>query len=447
MKFIFSLLAYSQKDANIASKHMLQQLLTQQVIPNARVDIPLQDYPQCRQAAVSYVMNVFPSNDCTSRFILLTACSDKNEDIRSLASRNLFLEQDKNYPDFDSLLKLIITNAHGDYPMGRQTLVYHPQTYQEMIYYLHRCLIRESFNGEKNTPLWKYEEQIFNVYQIAKNDSKIWYNYIQFLLDFVLVIHDCLSTYFLFESIIIGYHLNDEKLFELFHDNLSSFRQLCLYSTRDDTRRYSSLLYAYILSKKVDTNSLVLIDELIKIIPNLNQRFEQREGSILALGYVCSYLNKSNDYINIAKDILLKLFFDKQNEFTYSLLISIGQLARMNCFNQLDEVNIKKFIEMIKGKIRTINETNRIKEKAIQTLGFLAVCYRNQSEYIIDILTQSLVDTKQIELQLNIGKKKKKENLHFLKLKSRNITNYDLTAYTNPSSRVTSLLEYCMESN
>ncbi len=405
-------MAYSQKDASVASKHMLQQLLTQQVIPNpSSENIPI-DYPHCRQAAVSYVMNVFPSNDCTSRFILLTACSDKNEDIRSLASRNLFTEQDNNYPDFQSLLKLILSNAHGDYPMGRQTLVYHPQTYQEMIYYLHRCLIRESFNGEKTTPLWKYEEKLSNLYNQAKTDPKIWYNYIQFLLDFVLVVHDCLSTYFLFESILIGYHLNDNKLNELFNENLGSFRQLCLFSTRDDTRCYSSLLYAYILSKK-DSNSS-LIDELIKIIQNSNQRFEQREGSILAFGYFCSYLEKSNKYINIGKDILLKLFFDNQNEYILSLLISIGQLARMNCFNQHDEFNIKQFIDIIKIKIRTINETNRIKEKAIQTLGFLAVCYRKQSENIIDILTQSLVDTKQIELQLNIGKTEKYPMIHHL---------------------------------
>ncbi len=381
---------------------MLQQLLTQQVIPNPSLEATPPDYPQCRQAAVSYVMNVFPSNDCTSRFILLTACSDKNEDIRSLASRNLFTEQNNNYPDFHLLLKLILSNAHGNYPMGRQTLVYHPQTYQEMIYYLHRCLIRQSFNGEKTTPLWKYEEQLSSIYDLVKNDPIIWYNYIQFLLDFILVIHDCLSTYFLFEAILIGYHLNDQKLIDLFRENLSSFRQLCLFSTRDDTRRYTSLLYAYVLSKQ-DSN-LSAIDELIKIISNSNQRFEQREGSILALGYICSYLNQSNEYINHGKDILMKLFFDYQNEFILALLISIGQLARMNCFNQHDQLNIKKFIDIIKTKIRTINETNRIKEKAIQTLGFLAVCYRQQSENIIDILTQSLVDTKQIELQLNIGK-------------------------------------------
>jgi len=405
-------LAYSQKDASVASKHMLQQLLTQQVIPNPSSESIPYDYPHCRQAAVSYVMNVFPSNDCTSRFILLTACSDKNEDIRSLARRNLFIEQDNNYPDFQSLLKLIISNAHGDYPIGRETLVYHPQTYQEMIYYLHRCLIRESFNGEKTTPLWKYEEKLEYIYEIVKtNDSKIWYNYIKFLLDFVLVIHDCLSTYFLFESILIGYHLNDNKLIEFFNENLSSFRQLCLYSTRDDTRRYSSFLYAYILSKKDFYSSS--IDELIKIIQNQNQRFEQREGSILALGYICSYIEKSNEYINISKDLLLKIFFDNQYEYIYSLLISIGQLARMNCFNKHDELNIMKFIDIIKIKIKTINETNKIKEKAIETLGFLAVCYRKQSENIIDILTQSLVDTKQIELQLNIGKKAQKSNDSF----------------------------------
>jgi hypothetical protein len=395
-------LAYSQKDASVASKHMLQQLLTQQVIPNPSSESLSFDYPHCRQAAVSYVMNVFPSNDSTSRFILLIACSDKNEDIRSLANRNLFNEQDNNYPDFHLLLKLILSNAHGDYPMGRQTLVYHPQTYQEMIYYLHRCLIRQSFNGEKTTPLWKYEEQLSYLYDIAKQDTTIWYNYIQFLLDFVLVIHDCLSTYFLFEAILIGYHLNDNKLLELFNENLSSFRQLCLFSTRDDTRRYSSLLYGYSLSKQ--QSNLLAIDELMKIIQNVNQRFEQREGSILALGYVCSYFEQTNEYLNHGKDILLKMFFDNQNEYILSLLIAIGQLARMNCFYNRDELNIKDFIEKIKMKIKTINETNRIKEKAIQTLGFLAVCYREQSENIIEILTQSLVDTKQIELQLNIGK-------------------------------------------
>ena len=397
-----SLLAYCQKDAGVASKHMLQQLLTEQVIPNPTANATPVDYPQCRQAAVSYVMNVFPSNDCTSRFILLAACSDKNEDIRSLASRNLFQEQNDNYPEFQSLLKLILANAHGDYPMGRQTLVYHPKTYQEMIYYLHRCLIRQSFNGEKNTPLWKYEEQLCVLHDIAKIDTKIWYNYIQFLLDFVLVVHDCLSTYFLLEAVIVGYHLNDQQLRDLFHEHLSSFRQLCLFSTRDDTRRYGSLLYARVLSNEDSSRSA--IDELMKIIPNINQRFEQREASIIAVAYVCSYLDSSNEYVTQGKAILLRLYFDHQNEFLPALLIGIGQLARRNRFNEGDESNIQALIEQLKGKLRTINETNRMKEKAIQTLGFLAVCYRNQSEKLIDILTQTLVDTKQIELQLNVGK-------------------------------------------
>ena len=397
-----SLLAYSQKEGTVASKHMLQQLLTQQVIPNLSLDSSPQDYPHCRQAAVSYVMNVFPSNDCTSRFILLTACSDKNEDIRALARRNLFTDQDDNYPDFHSLLKLILSNAHGEFPMGRQTLVYHPQTYQEMIYYLHRCLIRQSFNGEKTTPLWKYEAQLSTIYPLAQQDTTLWYNYIQFLLDFVLVVHDCLSSYFLFEAILIGYHLNDQRLLDLFRENLNSFRELCLFSTRDDTRRYTSLLYAYVLSKQDSNRSA--IDELFKIVSNPNQRFEQREGSILALGYVCSYATNSNQYINHGKDILLKMFLDNQHEYISALFIAIGQLARMNCWEKRDGIDVKRAMEVIKNKIRTINETNRVKEKAIQTLGFLSVCYREESISIIDILTQSLVDTKQIELQLNIGK-------------------------------------------
>ena len=68
------------------------------------------------------------------------------------------------------------------------------------------------------------------------------------------------------------------------------------------------------------------------------------------------------------------MVFDNQNEYISALLISIGQLARMKCFDEHDELSIKKFIEKIQLKIKTINETNRIKEKAIQTMGFLAVC-------------------------------------------------------------------------
>jgi hypothetical protein len=405
--FLFScssLLAYAQKDASVASKHMLQQLLTQQVMPSPSNDNIQIEYPQCRQAAVAFVMSVFPSNDSTSRFILLAACSDKNDDIRSLASQNLFHDQNDDYPDFRSLLKLILVNAHGEYPMGRQTLVYHPQTYQQMIYYLHRCLLRQRFNGEKATPLWQYEEQLSSLHVLAQQDTTVWYNYVRFILDFVLVVHDCLSTYFLVESIIIGYHVHDDRLIDMFNDNLDLFRQLCLFSTRDDTRRYSSILYAYILSKDY-VRHMSAIDELIKILSNVHQRFEQREGSIIALGYVCSYVDSTCAHVQYGKDCLLKLFIEQQQqqELTFALLISIGQLARHNRFQQCDQTMIEQIIEQLRTKLRTINENNRIKEKIIQTFAFLAVCYREQSKVFIDILTESLVDTKQIELQLNIG--------------------------------------------
>ncbi|CAF4792679.1 unnamed protein product, partial [Rotaria sp. Silwood2] len=57
------LLAYSQKDASVSSKHMLQQLLTQQVIPSSSSESQSIDYPQCRQAAISYTYN-----NCSSYF-------------------------------------------------------------------------------------------------------------------------------------------------------------------------------------------------------------------------------------------------------------------------------------------------------------------------------------------------------------------------------------------
>ncbi|CAF0730187.1 unnamed protein product [Didymodactylos carnosus] len=401
-----SMLSYSQKQTNVANKHILQQLLTEQV--------NLANYPQCRQAAVNYVQNVFPSNDCASRFILLMTCSDQNEDIRSLARKSLLDDSNNQYPNFFDLLKLVISNANGQYTIGTQQLVYHPKTYQEIIYYLHRCLIQENLH-EKSTPLWKYEEQLIKIYDKVNNDQQNtvtvqWYNYIQLLLDYVVVVHDCLSTYYLFESILIAYHLKqNENLLKFCSDNLSSFRQLCLYSTRDDTRFYSSVMYAYIFAQQSD----IQLDELFKYATNSHQRFEQREGAILALGYICSYLiyfRKQSlpiqEYIKRTKDYFLKTFIsltNDQQQYQLAIIVAIGQMARMRLFDETDEKYLSSIFDQFKRKISSINETNKLKEKSIQTLGYLSLCYKQHRKPIIDILIQSIIDTKQIELHLNIG--------------------------------------------
>lgn len=380
---------------------MLEHLLTEQVIVNRKSNIEAIDYPNCRQAAVNFVMNAFPTSDATSRFILLAACSDKNEDIRSLAIRNLFNDQNKSYPSFESLFELILKNAHGNYQSDQELLAYHPQTYQEMIYFLHRCLIEEGFNGEKATPFWKYEEKLPLILEKAKKLGLLWKSYIDFLKKFVVVVADSLSCYFLLESVIVTGRIDDPKFIEYFQENLSSFRQIGLFCSRDETRFFGSILYGFVLSK-IDFN-VSSIDELMKIISNPNQRFEQRDGALISLSFFSSYRKFSEEFLQKIKNFYLKMFFDEHRTFLYSLLIGIGQLARAQRFNDEDRTQIESFIEQISPKLRTTKENNRIKEKIIQTLAFLAVCYRDRSSSIIDLLTESIVETKQVELQLNIG--------------------------------------------
>lgn len=380
-------MAFSQKDANVASKHILQQLLTDQVRPSIDSSV---DFSQCRQAAVSFVMNVFPPNDATSRFILLTACNDKNEDIRTSASRNLFSSSDENLPTFSSLFDLIWKNCL-DRPTNLQT-----------IYYLHRCLIRSSFSGEKSTPFWKYEEKLAFVAEKCQNERKIWRNYVEFLLKYLLVFPDGLSTFFLLESIIAGFHLHDDDFDEFIRENLASFRQLSLFCfSRDETRRFASILYAFVLWKQKNFEKIsTFIDELLKISINENQRVEQRESSLVVLSNFCSFRKIFDEIFSSTKQILIKTFLDERNDLMLASIIGIGQLARRRCFSSIES----PIVEKLQRKLRTINETNRIKEKIIETIGFLSICCRDQTKQFIEILTDSLVETKQIELHLNIGK-------------------------------------------
>jgi hypothetical protein len=61
----------------------------------------------------------------------------------------------------------------------------------------------------------------------------------------------------------------------------------------------------------------MLIDEQMTIMANVNQRFEQREASLVALGDVCSSVKQSRDSVNAAKDILLKFFFENRTSIEY----------------------------------------------------------------------------------------------------------------------------------
>jgi hypothetical protein len=127
---------------------------------------------------------------------------------------------------------------------------------------------------------------------------------------------------------------------------------------RDKTRRHASILNVDMRAKK-DSNQM-FIDEQMKIIANVGQRFEERQASLVALDYVCSEVKQSGDSLNGASDIQLKFFFNNRTELTLPLLILLGQCDRMRCFRQRDETNVNELIDKIRGKIRRMNETKRI---------------------------------------------------------------------------------------
>ncbi|XP_012878678.1 PREDICTED: proteasome-associated protein ECM29 homolog [Dipodomys ordii] len=309
---------------------------------------------QVRQVAVKFASTVFPSDHIPSRYLLLLAAGDPREEVHGEAQRVLRCLPGRNSKE----------NASKQMP-----------SFPEMVHY-----IQEKASHRMKTPV-KYMTG---------------------------------TTVLPFNPAAFG------------EVGLSYIASL-MNSSKEEMRELAALFYSVVVSTVSGNELKSMIEQLIKTTKD-NHSPEIQHGSLLALGFtVGRYLAKKKMRMAEHQDLEADAsFLPDQEELIQTATETIGSfldstspLLAIAACTALGEIGRNgplpiqsegsgftklHLVESLLNRIPSSKETNKMKERAIQTLGYFPVGdgdFPHQK-----LLLQGLMDSveaKQIELQFTIG--------------------------------------------
>ncbi|XP_061488079.1 proteasome adapter and scaffold protein ECM29 isoform X5 [Rhineura floridana] len=218
-----------------------------------------------------------------------------------------------------------------------------------------------------------------------------------------------------------------EKLAARFVDKMDWIKSL-MNTNKEEMRELAALFYSVVLSTVSENEFKTSVQHLIKTAKD-NHNLEMQHGSLMALGFtVGRYLSKRktrmvelhnlgdpNTIVAPEQDQLIKSTTETIGSFLDSTspllavaactaLGEIGRNAPLPIPNEGTGFTKLHLVESLLARIPSGKETNKMKERATQTLGYFPVGDGNFPHQ--KLLLQGLMDSveaKQIELQFTVG--------------------------------------------
>ncbi|XP_020646750.3 proteasome adapter and scaffold protein ECM29 isoform X1 [Pogona vitticeps] len=407
---------------------------------------------QVRQVAVKFASTVFPSDHIPSRYLLLLAAGDPREEVHGEAQRALRTFPGKNekesagkqMPSFPEMVQYIQEKAShrmktpAKYMTGTTVMPFNPATFGEIVLYLRMCLAHSAgvvptsqslADMQDHAPaIGRYIRNLLSGHVITSSSSKGGESnpvqiYISLLQQLLSGVGGLPVMYCLLEVISVY----PEKLAARFVDKMDWIKSL-MNTNKEEMRELAALFYSVVLSTVSENEFKTSVQHLIKTAKD-NHNLEMQHGSLLALGFtVGRYLSKRksrmvelhdledpNTIIAPEQDELIKSTTETIGSFLDSTspllavaactaLGEIGRNAPLPIPNEGTGFTKLHLVESLLARIPSGKETNKMKERAIQTLGYFPVGdgdFPHQK-----LLLQGLMDSveaKQIELQFTVG--------------------------------------------
>uniref|UniRef100_A0A8C5KUG8 Ecm29 proteasome adaptor and scaffold n=1 Tax=Jaculus jaculus TaxID=51337 RepID=A0A8C5KUG8_JACJA len=406
---------------------------------------------QVRQVAVKFASTVFPSDHIPSRYLLLLAAGDPREEVhgeaqrvlRCLPGRNNKESAYKQMPSFPEMVYYIQEKASHrmktpvKYMTGTTVLPFNPAAFGEIVLYLRMCLAHSAgvvptsqslADMQDHAPaIGRYIRTLMSSSQATASSSKSGETnpiqiYIGLLQQLLAGVGGLPVMYCLLEAVSVY----PEKLATKFVDKTEWIKSL-MSSNKEEMRELAALFYSVVVSTVSGNELKTMIEQLIKTTKD-NHSPEIQHGSLLALGFtVGRYLAKKKTRMAAQQELETDVdFLPEQEELIQNATEAIGSfldstspiLAIAAC-TALGEIGRNgplpirsdgsgftklHLVESLLSRIPSSKETNKMKERAIQTLGYFPVGdgdFPHQK-----LLLQGLMDSveaKQIELQFTIG--------------------------------------------
>ncbi|RNA28279.1 proteasome-associated ECM29 -like protein, partial [Brachionus plicatilis] len=332
---------------------------------------------------------------------------------------------------------------------GTHTLPFDLTCYQQILVILRLALsnsagLSAQIIDAKNLESVKDEAPSLSKYvrELSEKNLNCLFKYVNIIKEYALTVANGLGIYLMLEICAIS-PLNITKFL---HDNIEWFKNQS-FSINEQVRIYSAELWSLILinntlasnstdsHKQFDLNKInftqffATLNTLNKsILKNTSRSFESKHGCLLCLGYAIGKyytITRSNCLDQASKLIIkeiissIKMFIAEQN-LSIAAIVSMGEIARNGSLIFDHGHELLDLVDSLIKKIQTTKETNKLKEKAATSLGFMCLnkyILLNGEEPTFSIedkkiasfnkfVAQRLLDScqaKQIELHMAIG--------------------------------------------
>ncbi|XP_066506566.1 proteasome adapter and scaffold protein ECM29 isoform X3 [Hoplias malabaricus] len=409
---------------------------------------------QVRQVAMKFASNVFAPDHVPSRYLLLLAAGDSREEVcgearralRSISSKKTEKEGSKPMPSFPEMVSYIQEKAvermkgPAKYIVGTSTLPFNPATFEEIILYLRMCLAHSAGATPTSQSLIDMQDDapLIGLYVRSLLSSEAPPSssppkggeaspvqvYMDLLQQLLSAVGGISVMYCLLEVVSVC----PQKLAPRFVHRIDWIKQGLMNTNKEDMRELAAQLYAVVVSTMSGNELKMAVQNLIKITKDTHSP-ETQHGAILALGYMVGrYMSRRQGLIMCDAPLLEQMsatsredeelitlatktigsFLDSGSSLlTVAAVTALGEIARNGELLipvEGDGFTKLSLVDNLLARIPSGKETSKMKERAIQTLGFLPVGdgeFSHQKKLLQGLMDS--VEAKQVELQFTVG--------------------------------------------
>uniref|UniRef100_A0A8C4NLJ6 Proteasome-associated protein ECM29 homolog n=1 Tax=Dicentrarchus labrax TaxID=13489 RepID=A0A8C4NLJ6_DICLA len=391
---------------------------------------------QVRQVAMKFASTVFAPDHVPSRYLLLLAAGDPREEVSAEAQRVLRAfptkisekEGPKPMPSFPDMVAYVQEKAAqriktpAKYIVGTSTIPFNPSAFGEIVLYLRMCLaysagatpmsIRLPDMQDDAPAIGHYVHTLLSSEHqppVSKgSEANPVHVYMDLLQQLLSAVGGIPVMYCLLEMVSVC----PEKLAPRFVDKIDWIKSL-MNTNKEDMRELAAQLYALVISTMTGNELQMAVHNLVKITKD-NHSPETQHGAILALGYMVGrYMSRKKAVTSrdSTRDMgqlqLLNFLLISSALLAVAACTALGEIGRNGTllipaegegFTKLSTV------ENLLARIPSGKESTKMKERSIQTLGYLPVGdgdFPHQKKLLQGLMDS--VEAKQVELQFTVG--------------------------------------------
>ncbi|XP_049900476.1 proteasome adapter and scaffold protein ECM29 [Epinephelus moara] len=405
---------------------------------------------QVRQVAMKFASTVFAPDHVPSRYLLLLAAGDPREEVsgeaqrvlRALPTKSSEKEGPKPMPSFTDMVAYVQEKAAqriktpAKYIVGTSTIPFNPSAFGEIVLYLRMCLAHSAGVTPMSTRLADMQDDApaigRYVHTLLSSESQPSVSkgseanpvhvYMDLLQQLLSAVGGIPVMYCLLEVVSVC----PEKLASRFVDRIDWIKSL-MNTNKEDMRELAAQLYAVVVSTMTGNELQTAVHNLLKITKD-NHSPETQHGAILALGYMVgrymsrkkavtpgddmgqqmSMISQGDDELVAMATKTVGSFLDNSSALlAVAACTALGEIGRNGAllipaegegFTKLSAV------ENLLARIPSGKESTKMKERSIQTLGYLPVGdgdFPHQKKLLQGLMDS--VEAKQVELQFTVG--------------------------------------------